>query len=232
MEGSCRALLNGSAYTLRPGDLLLASHGSRYELIYGEPQQKDVYSSDFFLMIDPNDDWVAAWYTRMEAITKLQIGFDERLIGLWKQISYEKRRLRDSDKNIMGYLTRAMLLHLERMIVGGGGTNRQGQSIANQMKQFIELNVGNPLTLHEIAGSVGLSVSRASELFKLAFNQSVMGYYSDARLMLAKERILVGGMTLEKIAYLCGFSTYNQFNRSFRSRFGISPSQYKKQIHS
>jgi AraC family transcriptional regulator of arabinose operon len=230
MEGSCRAILNGAATPLNPGDLFFARYGDCYELMIGERQGiAGLPSTDYYFMVHPEDAWFAEWWSQVEPQTKRHIGFDERLIALWKQISYEKRRLRDSDKTIMDYLARAFLLHLKRLIQSAPDTHSQKRLIAYQMKEYIELNSSQPLTLRQIAGSVGLSVSRASELFKQTFNQSVMNYYIDAKLALAKERIHIGGTTLEEIAFQCGFSTYSHFNRSFRSRFGLSPSRYKGQ---
>jgi AraC family transcriptional regulator of arabinose operon len=230
MEGICQAILNEVSFTLNPGDLFFARYGDQYELKIGGRQGKtSLPSTDYYFMVHPDDVWFAEWWSQVEPQTKRHIGYDERLIALWKQISYEKRRLRDSDQTIMDYLARAFLLHLKRLIQSTPDTYSQKRLIAYQMKEFIELNCSQPLTLRQIAGSVGLSISRASELFKQTFNQSVMNYYIEAKLMLAKERIHIGGTTLEEIAYECGFSTYSHFNRSFRSRFGISPSHYKGQ---
>ena len=68
------------------------------------------------------------------------------------------------------------------------------------------------------------------QIFKKVFKQSINDYAIEVRLSMAREKIAAGEMTLEEIAYLCGFSTYPYFNRTFRTRYGITPSAYVKEL--
>jgi AraC family transcriptional regulator of arabinose operon len=98
------------------------------------------------------------------------------------------------------------------------------------MKSFIERNVTEQLTLKEIAASVGLSVSRASQLFSNHVGQSIIDYAIEVRLAMAQERMRSGDMSLQEVSYLCGFANYTHFNRLFKSRFGMSPSNYVRRM--
>jgi len=42
--------------------------------------------------------------------------------------------------------------------------------------------------------------------------------------------MLIGGSTLQEIAYFCGFANYTHFNRLFHSRYRMSPSEYRRQL--
>jgi AraC family transcriptional regulator of arabinose operon len=230
-EGNCHARVNESMYTICPGDILFCKPGDSYELMIRLEKSEPPLSADYFLQVDPNEPWIQKWWADFEQTVKLNVGIDDMLISIWRHLVYEKRRLMDSDPDIMDGLSRSLLLHMKRLIVNGAGIHGYERSIANHMKMFIEKNAIESITLRDVSSSVGLSVSRASQLFKKAFNQSIMDYAIEVRLSLAKERILIGESTLQEVAYLCGFANYTHFNRSFRARYGISPSEYKRQLH-
>lgn len=228
-DGSCKAVVGNVNYTIRPGDLLLCKPGESYELIIGDDAKGLWRSADYFLLILPGDPWLSRWWDTFRHVVQIRLGLDHALISMWKLIRYEKRRWKKADAEIVDCLLRSFFLHLGRLILEGNGPSVYDRSVANGIKDYIEKRATTKLTLQDISSHVGLSVSRASQLFKTAFNQSIMDYVIEVRLTMAKEYILIGGNTLEEVAYLCGFSNYIHFSRSFRSRYALSPSQYRKQ---
>ncbi|NHN31418.1 helix-turn-helix domain-containing protein [Paenibacillus agricola] len=229
-EGFCQAIVNGILYLIRPGDVLLCKPGDTYELIIRLGKNEPPPSGDYFLSVDPAEAWIQLWWEDYQQDIKLNVGIDEMLISIWKHLVYEKRRVKDFNPDILGYLAQSMLLHLKRLIAGGESFNIYERSISYQIKTFIEKHATESITLGDVSMSVGLSISRASQLFKETFNQSVMDYAIEVRLSIAKERMLIGGSTLQEVAFLCGFANYTHFNRSFRLRYGVSPSEYKRQL--
>jgi AraC-like DNA-binding protein len=55
-------------------------------------------------------------------------------------------------------------------------------------------------------------------------------YVLERRLMLAKNMILAETATtpISKIVYASGFNDLSYFNRSFRSRYGVKPSELRR----
>lgn len=231
-DGSCKAVVNRITHVIQPGDLLLCKPGDSYELIIGDDTNPLFRSSDYYLLIMPGEAWLDEWWTHYPTPLQVHLGLDDGLISMWKLVRFEKRRMKHAHPDIVNCLVQAFFLHLGRLITEGRGPMLHQWSISNQIRDYIEKRAASKLTLREISSHVGLSVSRASQLFKAAFNQSIMDYVIEMRLIMAREYILIGGNTLEEIAYLCGFSNYIHFNRSFRLRYGLSPSQYKKQARS
>jgi AraC family transcriptional regulator of arabinose operon len=234
-DGRCHVLLNGITYLQRPGDLLLCRTGDSYQLTISGEHGATCPSTDYYLITHLEDDWYLDWWNRNQVIT-LNIGIDQRLMALWKQIAFERRRVDGGCSLLLDYLVRSFLLYLERMIVGkdvGKSEGKNGELMAaDKMKEYIELNATQKPSLRQICSSAGLSVSRASEIFKKTFNQSIIDYAIEVRLSIAKERMVIGGSTLEEISFLCGFQTYPYFNRAFRARYGLSPSEYIRDFQS
>jgi AraC family transcriptional regulator of arabinose operon len=224
MEGTSEVELNGNKYVMMPRDLIICRPGDDYKLrINMEPNAKLVRSRDYYLYC--RGEWVNQW-CKPEYPSKFHIGADDQIISLFKNLIYERRDIVERDPDIQDYMTRLLLLAIGRLL-RNGTSKTPLQFVPYRMKRYIEEKATESITLHDVAGAVGLGVSRASELFKSTFKQSVMDYAIEVRLTIAQERMLYEGLSLEEVAYASGFNTYSHFSRTFASRFGISPKEYR-----
>lgn len=223
-EGASRIGINGVVYEFRPGDLLVASPGDDYRLETGIQQgNKPVRCGDYFISCQVRDatQWFPPDYPR-----KLHIGLQEPFMNLFKNLLYEKRKLKDQDLEIQDCLVRLLFLFIRRFLQNGTQAETKAY-LPNRMKDYIEAHATERLTLKQVASHAGLGISRASQLFKEAFGHSVMDYAIEVRLNTAREYILYTGNSLEEICYNCGFGSYTHFSRMFSGRFGQSPKTYR-----
>lgn len=227
LEGSCMAWINDRFTPIVPGDLLLYGPGEAYELQI-EPRKggKRSISADIYFVCA--GDKIDEWWRRGSFPTKVNISSDDGLINLWRHIVSEKRKRPGKRSELLNSLAWALCLSIEQAI-NEKAKEKEGKEafIAYIMKQYIEKNATEPLTLEIISRNAGLSVSRACHLFKATFGQSMMDYCIDIRMSLAREYILYSSLALERIAELAGFRNYPYFCRAFRMRFGMSPKQYR-----
>jgi AraC family transcriptional regulator of arabinose operon len=227
-EGSCEVTLNGTYHVLNPGDLLLCKPNDHYVLNIGADQhnvgKKTVRSSDYYLNCD--NSWIAGWWDA-HTPAKIHVGMDEQLINIWKTLIYEKRKMVDADQEIQEQLIRLLYLSAKRLIKNHMGSKEQVY-LPYRIKNYIEKNATRILKLQEIAQFAGLGVTRTSQIFKDTFNQTIMEYVINVRLNMAKEQIVLNVANLEEICYSSGFQTYSYFSRSFHSKFGMSPSEFKQ----
>jgi transcriptional regulator GlxA family with amidase domain len=56
-------------------------------------------------------------------------------------------------------------------------------------------------------------------------------YLLELRLEKARALVASRSMPLIAIAELCGFSTHAHLSNAFRSRFGVSPSAYRRELY-
>ena len=84
------------------------------------------------------------------------------------------------------------------------------------------------LTLAMLAAESGYSRAHFLRTFKLATGQTPHRYLNNLRLTRARELISGHSMSLIDIAATCGFSSHAHFSTSFRGKFGLSPSQYRR----
>ena len=101
-------------------------------------------------------------------------------------------------------------------------------SFMKAVNKYIENNFTNKITLSDISEHCGYSLYYFAHFFKETTNRSFFDYLSDFRAEKARQLILISDKKLIDIAFLCGFNNLTSFNRVFKKKFNISPSEYRK----
>lgn len=224
-EGSCRLYVDGQMRRVGVGDLQLFAPGDLYELVMEESDEGKVVSGDYYLICE--GDWVDEWWQRRARPQCVNIGLDEPLMALWKQIILEKRRVGERNSELLGYLLQAICCYMDRALQAAESTVR-GSYAVYRMKRYIEEHAADSFKVADVAHQVGLSPSRAAHLFKEVFGESIMQYAVKVRLSMAVERMKYSSLPLEQVAESCGMGSYPYFHRIFKERYGQSPSAYRK----
>ena len=87
------------------------------------------------------------------------------------------------------------------------------------------------LYVHNIAEFVGMSASSLQATFRQGIGMSCMQYLRAFRISQAKAALSEPNARVTVIAYAVGFDTLSNFNTSFRSLIGMSPSEYVRSVH-
>ena len=95
------------------------------------------------------------------------------------------------------------------------------------IRQQMNCRIMEDWTVNQLARETGLSVSRFSVLYRQRFGTSPMDDLIQMRLTNAKKMLLSTNLTLHEISTQCGFQSESYFCRLFKSRFGLTPSEYK-----
>ena len=109
-------------------------------------------------------------------------------------------------------------------IAHGGGIRAARLHAA---KAYIAENLQSPgLSLGEIAGRLGISPRSVQALFE-AEGTTFSRFALEERLLRAYRRLtgpLSAGRSITAVAFEAGFNDLSYFNRTFRRRFGLTPS--------
>jgi transcriptional regulator GlxA family with amidase domain len=95
---------------------------------------------------------------------------------------------------------------------------------------LMDANIEEPLSLDELASSVGVSRRQIERLFKRHLNLVPTRYYLELRLRRARELLLQTPMSIMDITIACGFQSPPHFSKCYRSLFGYPPSA-ERQAH-
>jgi AraC family transcriptional regulator len=91
-------------------------------------------------------------------------------------------------------------------------------------------DLSTDLTLSALATESGYSRAHFLRMFRGATGKLPYQYLSDLRLDEAERRIRAGTTPLIEIAMACGFSSHSHLCKAFRRRFGVTPSEYRRNI--
>jgi AraC family transcriptional regulator len=86
------------------------------------------------------------------------------------------------------------------------------------------------LDLATLAAESGYSRAHFLRTFRAATGQTPHRYLLELRLERARALVASRSMPLIAIAELCGFSSHAHLSNAFRSRFGVSPSVYQRDL--
>ena len=109
-----------------------------------------------------------------------------------------------------------------------------GGKRASRKEQFHEIlamlrrRLGEELSVEEIARSASMSVSKLKLLFREYAKTGPISLFIDMKLDRAKELIDLGEQNFTEISESLGFTSIHYFSRLFKSRVGMSPSEWSK----
>jgi AraC family transcriptional regulator len=108
------------------------------------------------------------------------------------------------------------------------GTAESYQERLVRVLQHIERNLDDDLPLEELARVACFSPYHFHRIFRAMVGESVAQHVRRLRLERAAMRLRQGDRAVVDIALDSGYDTHETFTRAFSSRFGVSPSGFRK----
>lgn len=100
-------------------------------------------------------------------------------------------------------------------------------TVVSQVVEYINAHLCEKISLDSLAKKFFISKTHLNNQFKQATSFTVWEYIVIKRLVLARQHIR-DGMSVGMAAIACGWNDYSSFYRSYKARFGISPSDEKR----
>ncbi len=89
----------------------------------------------------------------------------------------------------------------------------------------------NKLSLESIAAELHMSQFYFCRLFKQSMGMTPHQYLIQQRIERAKQLLRLPELTITRISEDCGFANQSHFAKYFRSRTGVSPQQFRKEMN-
>ncbi len=85
-------------------------------------------------------------------------------------------------------------------------------------------------TLESLSDKFGISSNYICNLFAKHYNTTLTRYITDLRMAAVVQNMQEQGKSFKEIAIDCGYTDYYYFCKVFKSYYGVSPSNYKKNL--
>lgn len=136
-------------------------------------------------------------------------------------------------------LARDVAAHLLRPWGVGGSASNRYPSPSPDRDELVETArammaewIDEPMGLEDIAAGLGLSLRSLERRFAKAVGMSPRDYYLTLRLTRAQNLLQQTRMAVGDVAAETGFQTPQSFCRAYKTRFGLSPGQDRRQVES
>ncbi|MDO4338967.1 MAG: AraC family transcriptional regulator [Eubacteriales bacterium] len=95
---------------------------------------------------------------------------------------------------------------------------------------YIQSHITESVSVESVADYVGLNRSYLSVLFKKQTGLSPMKYIQNYRLTKALHMLESSTLSVESIAFSCGYQKAESLTKVFHKYYGMSPTAYRKQV--
>jgi AraC family transcriptional regulator len=97
------------------------------------------------------------------------------------------------------------------------------------LTDYIEANLGNAISLAELASIAGMSQSQLVRAFRASTGNTPIEYVVRRRIKEARRLLVSTGVPVSEIAVGLGFADQSHFTRRFRVATGATPAQFRRQ---
>ena len=126
---------------------------------------------------------------------------------------------------LIAYSRKSQMNTLNRMLL-------RKEQIIRRMDQFLDLNIHCQFSVSDLAAAACVSERTLERIFKTEFDLTPSAYVSSRRLHRAKNEMLrrrSARKSISQIALDSGFTHIGRFSTLFHEKFGLSPSEFRRQ---
>lgn len=119
----------------------------------------------------------------------------------------------------------------QRMATIKGSRNFGSRHTMDKAARYVQENcTREDLSLKDVADWLGMSVPYLSRSFKEEIGVTFVKYLIGVRMDMAARLLRETSVQTTEAAYRVGFSDYVHFSKTFKKHFGLTPSEFRKQL--
>jgi AraC family transcriptional regulator len=214
---------------LHPGALLLGNHGACYQCGHDHSTGDHCLSAQFSPAFFAEMAATAAGSSRFRfPVAMLPVSRAMLPETVLLEASNDSRDPLQTEENLLRFLTATA------RTLSGCCTSPQRVSAFDARRisrtlRYLEKHMCEPLDLDALAAVAAMSKFYFLRVFRQTTGQTPYQLLLDTRLRRASLRLLTAPDSIASIVYESGFGDLSTFNRTFRARFGMSPSAFRRQ---
>lgn len=228
LNGKANIQQAGTTYVLEVGDLALMAGGLPYTIRYEVPSRRIIVRIPNYVF----KDRLVSCEQNLVIGSLPKEGLGRIVIDLLKSVAFEAQSLSITDQYTLAQSLLELTGALTRSSIKSRGVKpvpRQSR-LLNRIFAYLEEHYTNSdLTPEKVAEANGISTRYLHSLFTQS-GTTVLKWVWERRLRAARSDLLDPSQVqsrISEIAFRRGFSDSAHFSRSFRHRFGVSPTELR-----
>jgi AraC-like DNA-binding protein len=101
-------------------------------------------------------------------------------------------------------------------------------TLGQNIMRYLSENYSSHIQISDICKALGYSKSTILSAFKKEYGTTINAHLNSQRLKTAKKLLDEGELSINEIAHATGFADQSYFSKVFSAKFGIPPSEYRK----
>ena len=217
-DGAFRVCCNFCTQTLSPGQAMIAFSNDVHSY-FCEPAGRGI-----IMIVSPSlfGDFLPD--VSGKRYDNFLLDAQDTLIGCAKSLLEEYRGERNMEI-MVGYLHVILGTLLKRLPYTEQSATDTSQ--LSRILRYISENYTQQLSLRSLSRTFGISEAHLSRTFSQRISCNFVRYLHNLRIEHAKKLLLTSQRSIVDIALDSGFSDIRTFNRVFRERRGMTPTQYR-----
>lgn len=169
---------------------------------------------------------------RLTYLKECSIAFDSRVSGRSDAIDWLGRRLYDEfhhDDDVSVLAVEGLVFEILAEAARAQNTIKgSSPSWLRQAEDFLRANFTAAFRFDDVARVAGVHPVHLSRVFRKKNGCTVGEYVRRLRLEFAVKQIGAGNASLAEIAIAAGFADQSHLTKTFKTRFGVTPSEYRR----
>ncbi|MBR6602686.1 MAG: helix-turn-helix transcriptional regulator [Clostridia bacterium] len=219
LSGECHySFSDGHSFTARAGDLIYLAKGSSY---------KKELITEPFLHIHTDFDFICN-ETEKRKSANVSLKNPSETEALFRRLM---KKITSSEPSAKADCISLLYSIYGNFIAASFPTylSSGSKNAVSKAKELIYERLSNPLlSVKSLAEDMSISEVHLRKIFKASEGISPSKFIVLARLERAKILFSLEDISLDEIAYQCGFSSLQYFCRVFKEKTGMTPSEYRK----
>ncbi len=231
IEGDCICTVGQKQYTMQQQDIVLFNSSEPHSVTIAH----NALACRIWIPCEHLDGWQNEEYFQFRCNSLTDTGY--KYTELRKDIILILLdHVESSHKQIYGKLGRYYLL-LDRLMTDfserGSLSDKDAEWEENRkllrVMQYIHANIGEKISLSEIAEALYMSPSTLSRFFHKKTGQLFNQYVKNIRLQKVAEELKITEVSATRLAVEFGFSSPSSMSAEFKAGFGMTPMEYRRQ---
>ena len=216
ISGKGETVLNGNRFKLSPGSLIFVTPLDFQSITVKEKMK--LYNLNF------SEDWLShtlsPYLNGATVINNVNKNFFEIIMKEFHNPQLYGRLY-------IKYILNCLFVEILRNSPTNIGDNYNVFSITQQVSHYIKTHFTEDINMDAISKKFGYTPNYISHLFYMERGMTIKEFTVNLRMDYALKKICSTEGSISDICFECGYNSFSNFLRTFKSRYGVSPKKYR-----